>query len=367
MHVRWLELVGFRNYPSLSFEPDPGLNVLVGPNGHGKTSLLEAVHVLLAGRSFRTPRLAECLGWDARETRLAGEVVEGERRREIRLALVPRPGGVEVRGVLCPWARAVTFAAGDLALVNGLPAARRAYLDGAAAKLVPAHAEACRRYRLVLQHRARLLERLAGREDAGRLMAPWDEQAAALGSEIIHRRLDTLAILTDEVRAIVPGLAPRAAAVSLTYAPTVTPAPEPASTQARLLAALVAGRPRETRRRLTLVGPHRDDVVVHLGRADARTEASRGEQRLVALALRLAEAAAVRRRLGTTPVFLLDDLLSELDLDLRERLLGWLTTQGQVLFSATDAVPIGAPRVHAWGVRRAEVTAAEPTGARGAA
>ncbi|HSF03858.1 MAG TPA: AAA family ATPase, partial [Solirubrobacterales bacterium] len=162
MHVRWLQLSAFRNFASLSFEPDPGLNVLIGANGQGKTSLLEAVHLLLAGRSFRTARLAECVAWDAAAAAVAGEVEQGVQRREIRLTLAAR-GGVEMAGGPCPWARVVRFTAADLGLLNGAPSVRRAYLDGASAKLAPAHAEACQRYRLVLHQRNGLLGRLAGR------------------------------------------------------------------------------------------------------------------------------------------------------------------------------------------------------------
>src|SRR5262249_10472388 len=172
VHVRWLELSAFRNYASLSFAPDPGLNVLVGPNGQGKTSLLEALHLLLTGRSFRTTRMAECVAWDAPEARVAGEVAEAEQRREIRLA-VRAGGAVETIGGPCPWARVVTFGAPDLALITGPPAGRRGYLDGATPQLAPAHAGGCRRYPLVLHQRSGLLGQLARRPDAERLLAPW--------------------------------------------------------------------------------------------------------------------------------------------------------------------------------------------------
>jgi len=95
VHVRWLELVGFRNYASLSFAPDSGLNALVGRNGQGKTSLLEAIHLLLTGRSFRTPRLAECVAWDASEAALAGETADGDRTRGIVEILRKAAGEIE--------------------------------------------------------------------------------------------------------------------------------------------------------------------------------------------------------------------------------------------------------------------------------
>jgi DNA replication and repair protein RecF len=367
VHVRWLELVGFRNNASLTFAPEPGLNVLVGKNGQGKTSLLEALHVLLTGRSFRTASLGDCLGWDAggRAT-VGGALAAGSQVRDVRLELHAREGGVEVRGTLCPWAGAVSFAAPDLALLAGGPHLRRAYLDQAAAKLVPAHGETCRRYRLALQQRTRLLGDLAGRADAERLLAPWDEQLAALGSEVVHRRLETLAGLADAVQDVHRALAPGAAGVSLAYEPSVPPGADRGRTRDALHAALTAGRAGDLRRGVTRVGPHRDDVAVRVGRADARTAASRGEQRLLTLALRLAEAGVVGRRLGHPPVLLLDDVLSELDREVGERVLGWLAACGQVLYSATDAEPRAGTAGAVWEVTAGRV---EPAGAlaRGAA
>jgi DNA replication and repair protein RecF len=358
VHVRWIELVGFRNHASLTFAPEPGLNVLVGKNGQGKTSLLEALHVLLTGRSFRTAKLTDCLGWDAGgRITVAGEIADGSQSRAVQLELQGREGGVEVRGTRCPWAGAVSFAAPDLALLAGGPHLRRAYVDAAASKLAPAHAEACRRYRLALQQRTRLLGDLAGRADAERLLAPWDEQLAALGSEIVHRRVEVLALLADTVGDVHRALAPTAPGVTLSYEPSVPLGEERSLTRATLLAALAAARPGELRRGVTLIGPHRDDVAIRLGRADARTAASRGEQRLLALTLRLAEAAVLRRRLGRTPVLLLDDVLSELDRDAGARTLEWLEGQGQVLYSATDALPAARTAGAVWHVMPGRVDA----------
>jgi DNA replication and repair protein RecF len=365
--VRWIELVGFRGYASLSFTPDPGLNALVGPNGHGKTSLLEAFHVLLTGRSFRTPRLVDCVSWDAGgETTLAGEVEELEHgRRTLRLSIVARDAGAELRGPLCAWSRAVSFQATDLALIHGEPLGRRAYLDGAVARLVPAHGETCRRYRLVLHQRTRLLRDLTGRAEGARLLDPWDEQLAGLGSEIVHRRLDVLATLAPEAQVIREALMPDRGPLALRYEASVAPDATPAATREALRTALVASRPQDLRRGLTLVGPHRDDLAIRLGRGDARVTASRGEQRILTLILRLAEAAAVRRRLGTSPVFLLDDLLSELDPQARLRALTWLGAQGQVLFSGADLGGEARGAVH-WEVKNAEVGVHDAL-ARGAA
>jgi DNA replication and repair protein RecF len=252
----------------------------------------------------------------------------------------------------------VSFAATDLALLAGGPHLRRAYLDGAAARLVPAHAETCRRYRLALQQRTRLLADLGGRRDGERLLQPWDEQLALLGSEIVHRRLDTLSILAETVRTVQEALAPRPEGVGLRYEPSVPPEAEREATRQGLLAALARTRAADQRRGVTHVGPHRDDLAVRLGRADARRDASRGEQRLLVLALRLGVAMAMRRRHGDDPVLLLDDVLSELDRDVGGRLLGWLEGQGQVIYTATDAQAGAGSAGAAWLLAEGRVEAA---------
>jgi DNA replication and repair protein RecF len=350
VHVRWLELAAFRNHASLSFVPDPGVNVLTAPNGQGKTSLLEALCVLLSGRSFRTARLSECVRWGVDEAVVTGEVVHGGQRWPVRLRVLGR-GGVVAEQELCPWVRAVSFSAADLALLTGPPQTRRAYLDGAAAKLVPAHGEVCRRYRLVLHQRTRLLGQLGGRLDASRLLEPWDEQVATLGSAIVHRRIETLDQVGGAVQQVGRALAPEGRVMELRYVAVVSPAADVAATRERLRAALADSRRAEVARGLTLAGPHRDDLgVLHAG-VDARVFASRGEQRLLALTLRLAEAAVVARRLGRPPVLLLDDVLSELDAPTRGRVLDWVGTQGQVVLSSTEAVGPAGGAGAAWDVR----------------
>ena len=155
--------------------------------------------------------------------------------------------------------------------------------------------------------------------------------------------------------------------MALAYVPVVTPGGDVVETRERLLAALAEARRSDLQRGVTLVGPHRDDLVVRLGRADARAYASRGEQRLLVLTLRLAEAAAVRRRTGVPPVLLLDDILSELDAGARERVLAWLAGQGQVLFSTADAATAAGAPAAGWDVRRGEVEALDAIVARGVA
>lgn len=359
MQIGWIQLVEFRNYRTLSYTPSPQLNVLSGANAQGKSNLLEALAVLVTGRSFRTSRLAEIPRWGAEAVALAAEVGRDGSSRTIRRTITKREDGLwQGVGDECPWARVVTFGWQDLEIVNGVPAVRRNFLDGFAARLYPSHRSAFVRFRQILARRNHLLqERLPERILGGRL-APWDEQFAIVGMELIDRRRRAAAALQTEIARIYPALAGGGPAlleqdkVEIRYRASVGEATEPAA----LLAALAHARAAETRRGQTLVGPHRDDLAIELGGVDARAFGSRGQQRLLALALRLAEVLPITEAVGTAPVLLLDDALSELDPRVRDNVLREIRGADQVFLTTADAVE--APGAARWIVAKGEVARA---------
>ena len=329
MLIQWITIAEFRSYRSLSFNPDPGLNVLSGPNAQGKTNLLEAMGVLLVGRSFRGAKAADLLRWGAAGAALSGAVVRGDVTREIRRGISQREdGGWVVTGEGCPWARAIPFGWQDLAILTGGPQARRNFLDGFAAKVQPAHASAYNRYRQILGRRNHLLQ--SGQCEH---LQPWDEQLAKTGVEILGRRRRAVAALEGEVASLYPELAGADQTVRLEYRSALGPE----ATEGEFLEALAARREDEMRRRSTLVGPHRDDLVVELDGHDMRSFGSRGQQRLLVLALRLAEAGPVEAAVGSPPVLLLDDALSELDPDVQGRVLRHAARSGQVFLTTAEA------------------------------
>lgn len=360
MQLRWIELVDFRNYRTLACSPSAHLNVLTGNNAQGKSNFLEAVAVLMTGRSFRTSRLAEIPRWGTEATALAAEACRADGSRALRRAITKGEDGLwRGAGDTCPWARLVTFGWQDLEIVNGVPAVRRNFLDGFTARLYPSHRAAFVRFRQILARRNRLLqERLPGRTLAGRL-APWDEQFAAVGMELIDRRRRATAALQTELARVYPSLAgdKRVLAgehekVEIRYRASVGEATEPEA----LLAALARVRDAEARRGQTLVGPHRDDLAIELGGVDARAFASRGRQRLLALALRLAEVLPITEAVGTPPVLLLDDAFSELDPDVRENVMREIHGAEQVFLTTADVVE--APGAARWLVSKGDIVAA---------
>lgn len=259
---------------------------------------------------------------------MSGAVVRGDVTREIRRGVSQREdGGWVLTGEGCPWARAIPFGWQDLSIVTGGPQARRNFLDGFAAKVQPAHAAAYHRYRQILGRRNLLLQRGQGDH-----LEPWDEQLAKTGVEIIERRRRAVAALEGEVASLYPALAGADQTVRLEYRSVLAPG----TTEGEFLEALAARREDERRRRSTLVGPHRDDLIVELDGHDMRSFGSRGQQRLLVLALRLAEAGPVEAAVGSPPILLLDDALSELDPDVQGRVLRHAGRSGQVFLTTAE-------------------------------
>src|SRR5262245_27829684 len=171
-----IDLINYRYYLTLTCSPAPRLNVVMGANAQGKTNLLEALGLLLTGRSFRTFRLGEIPRWGCDAASLTGELRRLDGASAARRTVARNEGGAwRVAGESGPWARAIAFGWQDLAIVNGAPAARRDFVDGFAARLYPTHVATLVRYRQVLARRNRLLQGRQAEASQDRL-APWNEQ-----------------------------------------------------------------------------------------------------------------------------------------------------------------------------------------------
>jgi DNA replication and repair protein RecF len=363
LQIDRVELSDFRNYRSLSLTPAPHLNVLTGLNAQGKTNLLEALGVLLLGRSFRGAKAAEMLGWDATSAFVGGEIRRGDTVRAVRRAVVQREDGTwGIGGEGCSWARAIGFGWQDLAILTEGPQARRNFIDGFAGKLYAAHLSGLGRYRQIVARRNHLLQSGMVGAALRAALAPWSEQLARVGLELVARRRSALEALQDEARTLYPTLA-GSGDVALRYFGGF---PVDAG-EADVLAALDAHFAEETRRGQTVVGPHRDDLLIEVDGRDLRLYGSRGQQRLMALTLRLAEAGPVARAVGSAPVLLLDDALSELDPQVEARVLEHVAAAEQVFLTTAAAALPAARRVTWWEVRGGCVTDPTLSAVRGVA
>jgi DNA replication and repair protein RecF len=338
--VASLFLLNFRNYPRAEVIFAPGLNAVVGPNGVGKTNLLEAVDLAGTGRSHRALREQEVVrfGSEWAVVRARFESASRGYTSEVRVA---RAGLKQVRvdGVPARRAellgRAVLVASGpeDSQVASGPAAERRRLLDGLLCQMSPAYYHALLRYHRVVRQRNRLLRAQA----PAHLLEVWDEPLVDLGVRVAERRAEFVARMAPFAASWAERLG--CGRVEVRYRPGWEPERDAARQALRRL------RREEYRRGSSLVGPHRDDLEIELDGLGVRSFASRGQQRAVTLALRLAAVELVRLELGEEPILLLDDVLAELDRERAERLLRELEEGPQVLVTATDRGELSRARV----------------------
>jgi DNA replication and repair protein RecF len=365
VHLTRLSLTDFRSYPEADVALDPGVSAFVGPNGQGKTNLVEAVGYVAGLGSHRVATDAPLVRHGAqravvrtvvlragREALVEIEIVPGGANRA-RLNRAPLPRAREILGAL----RTVLFAPEDLALVKGDPDGRRRFLDDLLVARAPRFAGVRADYERVLRQRNALLKSAgstirAGRGDV-RTLDVWDTHLATVGAELLAGRLRLVQLLAPDVAKAYGAVSDGQGEASIVYRTSlgedVSEGEPPARDllAARLLETLARVRPNELERGVSLAGPHRDDLQITLGPFPAKGFASHGESWSLALALRLASYELLRADAGPDgdgePVLLLDDVFAELDAGRRDRLAGLAAGAEQVLVTA--AVPEDVPEV----------------------
>lgn len=380
MYVRHLVLNEFRSWPRVELDLTPGRTVFVGPNGFGKTNIVEALWYSATLGSHRVASDAPLIRTGAdravvstivvnegRELAIDLEITAG-RANKARLNRSPVRSPREILGVL----RAVLFAPEDLALVRGDPSERRRYLDELATIRRPRIAGVRADYDKVVRQRTALLKTASGarfRGDSSALetLDVWDGHLATFGAQLIAARVALVTHLAPEVEKAYQLLAPasRPAAIHYRSGTDVVEAEAAVGTvdteiyEAALLAELARRRTAELERGVCLVGPHRDDLELRLGDHPAKGFASHGESWSMALSLRLA-AYELLREDGSDPVLLLDDVFAELDESRRRALVNVASTAEQVLVTAAvhDDIPAD------WDARRVEIGMRDDEGGR---
>ncbi|GGM77941.1 DNA replication and repair protein RecF [Longimycelium tulufanense] len=361
MFVRHLQVTDFRSWPHADLPLQRGPSVLVGPNGQGKTNLVEAVGYVATLGSHRVATDAPLVRHGAsravvrtavvnqdRELLVELEITPGKANRaRLNRAPVPRPR--DVLGIL----RTVLFAPEDLALVRGDPGERRRFLDELLVLRAPRFAGVRADYDRVLKQRSALLKTAGSARRAGsggdiRTLDVWDGHLARHGAQLLAARLDLVADLAPHVAAAYAGVAPESRPVRVTYRSTLGgslpegygepggPRASVEELEAALLAELYEVRQQELERGVCLVGPHRDELELVLGDILARGYASHGESWSFALALRLGSFELLKGD-GGEPVLVLDDVFAELDHRRRRRLAEVAATAEQVLVTAAVA------------------------------
>ncbi|GAB2774354.1 DNA replication/repair protein RecF [Terrabacter koreensis] len=372
MHVRHLTLKDFRSYPSAELALTPGVTTLVGLNGQGKTNLVEAVGYLATLGSHRVATDQPLVRFGAAQAIVRGAIVRDERETMVELEITPgranraRLGRSPVsrpRDVLGT-VRTVLFAPEDLALVKGDPSERRRFLDELLVQRQPRWSGVRSDYDKILKQRNALLKSAApvlrkggrrqprpgdppldeARESALHTLVVWNDHLSTVGAQLVYARLRLLRDLVPDLSECYDAVSAVASNARATYRSSLHEdlakrlaegeVPEIDELRAGMLETLEQVRPNEIERGITLVGPHRDDLVLSLGDLPAKGYASHGESWSFALGLKLAAFRLLRRDLGDDPVLVLDDVFAELDSGRRERLAALVADCEQVLITA---------------------------------
>jgi DNA replication and repair protein RecF len=345
MRLLTVSVRDFRNLADVELAPSPHATIAVGPNGQGKTNLLEALYYLATLRPLRASRRQELVRFGAPGASVSGRFELQGAERAIRVEVTGSAREAFVDGKRTPsledyfgGVSVVAFTPDDLRVVKGGPEGRRAFLDRAVFNRFPAYLKESRVYARALKNRNWLLRERSSRD----YEEAYEHTLAAAGARLYVRR-----------RALVGELAPRAveafaaigrivAPAAFEYAPAHL-APEAregdeSTLAAALQEALAVRRERDVKRGFTSVGPHADELDVSLGGRSARAYASQGQQRALVLAWKVAEIENLRASLGYLPLLLLDDVSSELDADRNAYLMALLSRLGaQVFLTTTDA------------------------------
>jgi DNA replication and repair protein RecF len=338
--IRRLELTDFRNFGSFVLEPDEGLTILVGPNAVGKTNVVEGVELVTEGTSFRNPAWTDVVrqGTQAAAVRMLAQTESGAQneivlgiqngRRSYRVNGRARRTVVEVAGTV----PAVVFTPDDLKVVKEGAERRRAALDSVGTQVSRAYGRLKAEYDRALRQRNALLREPATTEEE---LEPWTRILARSGAELTARRRSLLEKMSGSLRSGHRELS-GGEDLRVAYVRGWERSAQAGADDEAMLSVMRARLSEERARRTSLVGPHKDDVRFEIEERDARTFASQGQQRSIALAWKLAELDIVEELSGRTPVLLLDDVMSELDEARRHALASRVGARTQTIITTTN-------------------------------
>ncbi len=310
MIAKRLNFKNFRNLAEGFIEPSEGVNIICGANAQGKTNITEALWLFTGAKSFRGAKDNEMVAFGFEEANLSLDFISAgiEKNAEIRIKQ-RRAASLDTKKLRSAAALAgnfyaIVFSPDDLEIIKDGPALRRRFLDIALGQLYPQYIEILRDYTRAVTQRNTLLKESAGRPDLS-MLEVFEEQIAELGAKIVQYRTDYCEKITPHLTEIYSSLSNKSEELEAVYIPLSKPED--------LKEELIRARDRDIYSGVTSVGPHRDDLEFKINSVSARIFGSQGQQRSVAIALKLAEAKTIKELTGEEPVLILDDVLSELD------------------------------------------------------
>lgn len=330
-----LHLHQFRSHADAVFEFDPHITAIIGPNGSGKTNILEAIYTLCMGKSFRDGD-DELITYTQDWYRIEGDI--DDTTRELRYQPSNKgkqlivDGTTKGRFTYRQQLPLVLFEPDDLLMIHGSPTARRIYLDNIVQKLYPHLRQTFQRYERVVTQRNNVLKQRLPQHQLKDALFAWDVGLSDLGAKIIAARQDVIQQLNTSLSSVYSEVAGAPHTLEAVYV-----APSSHYTETQLLTALHHYLQQDSERGFTTVGPHRHDIEFVLNSQSAKHTASRGEVRTILLSLKQIETQLLVRELGYTPLFLLDDVFSELDENRQKSLLAH-TEDIQKIITTTHTV-----------------------------
>jgi len=341
MILDFVEVNNFRNLRGKIF-CGPGLNIIHGNNAQGKTNWLEAIHTLSRTKSFRTQRLQESIRFGEETASIEGQVSTGnDLHRDLRVTLKENTKSIWVNGKREQLARYLgllqvfAFTADQLEVVRGMPEARRHFIDRGIASLRPAYVQTVSDYNKVIKQKNRILQDSSERElrlqETENLIAAWNEQVATLGTEIHKARIEYTELLNNALERTLF----EPAELQIRYSSSLESKGDLNDYEALLRERLQLRLPAEVAAGRALVGPHRDDLGIHLGGREMRVYGSSGQQRSALLLLDLAAISVYNSWHDDYPLFLVDDVDAELDEKRIRRLLEYLEGRTQTFVTTS--------------------------------
>lgn len=323
MHIKNLILKDFRNYKKLNINFDKGLNILYGDNAQGKTNILESLYLCANGKSHRTNYEKELINWDENESQIQIKFIKKEREERVNIYLRKNnKKGIAINGLvakkssdLIGFTNLVMFSPEDLRLIKGGPNLRRKYLDREISQINKIYLDNLTKYNKVINQRNKLLK-TKNVNKKKEMLDLWDKQLVKYGIKIIQIREKYLTSIKIIIKEIYEEISGNKKELKVFYKKNVKEKEYEKKLKSNLKKDIKIG--------YTSVGPHLDDIIFKIGDIDIRKYGSQGQQRTLALAIKLAEIKFIKKELDVNPILLLDDVFSELDKNRQEYLVKYI-------------------------------------------
>lgn len=346
MWLQSINLSHYRNYDDLALDFSQSINVFLGENAQGKTNLIESIYVLALARSHRTSKERELIQWQKDFASISGKVMKRQQSFPLHLTIskdgkIAKINHLEQKKLsdYIGQMNVILFAPEDLSLVKGSPAVRRNFLDRELGQLDRIYLHHLVQYQKILKQRNEYLKIIQHKKNPDFVFLDiLTEQLAAEGAEVLKRRQSFIAQLEEWARPIQSDISSGKETLSIQYETKVnlSQTEETIDIYDQLLTFYQEDVEKDIQQRTTTIGPHRDDLIFKINERSVKTYGSQGQQRTVALSLKLAEIELMKKITGEYPILLLDDVLSELDDERQTHLLSSIQNKVQTFLTTTS-------------------------------